>query len=1444
MKLAKRESLAKYILMMALLFSLACTKQEAPKLSDPIGDVRSVERDRSCSQVNYLNGLLEHGNVVSLFNCLAWDKQFAHLGKAISSINANDWNHLMLPLDSIFFSNRERRDRIFSLLKDLDSKEALDQLLQVVTALNDTNVFDQLSLVLKCATNPDSVDCINADYKLSNAEVFRLLDLFDYEPSTVDNITTIVDGLIATLVPVESKFIQFSKLVINNDDFKHWRVALVTSLAYATIKDGGVSQSELDYLINLLQSKLNNKPYLFSWINSDFTTLDEFKHILQFPLLRNETLVKRFKVLNTLLDEELICNNNDVPGNSFGVNFGNVLDVNLDYLVNNNFSQFIGNIVESQLLVASLNKICDNLAVHNKEISIYSILDQELQEEKIFHSLDVKHFLIDYNNFVKRKPAYELARFVTSEASKTVGSRYLVKMMSSSALEVILKFTEVVSSISSDLFDLTYSLAKGIPPETYIASSSLIDKSKFNLDVLLSISKVWMFFSFEQRNFLFNFLDRHVQDDAKMVELLRFYQQMLNEFKYLSRQFVDAYALNESQKAKSVSAFQNIFSAMSGESVLKDFTLFFSRDHVLKTISILTRGVEFKELTYSTLVGTDLSNYYADLGIRNYSISSSNQSTEHVLNCLESLTNQALDLNSLAYDLNQPCKEGSIPSIMIDSFKGLNYASKNFVPYFNYELMHESKEHNSHHFLFDYDGIFSQKIISNLLASLKKTDDILQQKYNKSLNSIIDFGYEYFNKQNKNTSLPSGCINCNSLLSSLDKVVILMGELAIKRRSYWSHKRSDILRKLLSQKLEPSLEYLIDNISSTTLDYGQWWKSDSGIQIRPHLPYNDCSNVLRRDIGIDPCPDTEVLQQSFDTIVNLFLRNNNKNENALYYFLRAIDPNTGLKIPFDRKDQENYYLSISELLKLAYETVDQSFMTADGILINKVKNPYQNVDEKDPVDREMTTAQRIEVVVRDIRFDNNFLGAHFMNAVSRAEDYDKVVNKKYKLLKFCALSLRTCGIFFNKDERRLVKNAITAYPSLLDISKHFGYGKFMKTLLQIVVASSSNVSGKASIIRIGDSDIPFIPFKSALNKHNGKILTELSFLSLFTNLGRVTHDRFGREGKAEFYKYLNSNEVKRISDYFLNNTSPLVMNQLMTKMLMTNNLVVDQAGKKLSDHLIEFIYSLNYQDQQIFENLVGNVLYVLSYLGNESSVGFNFQLSEGANARYAKNSVETIFEILNTVFKAWPKFNGLIDKTDALESMKAINNIFRFVRSKLDSNNVLSKRKYYQLLNEMFFLTNELVIEKGQIKFRKTILEKLVDYVRENDGAEKLIDATASMYNSIDALHYDGNAKSDKFFTGLSEYLDAFNLGLTSSEPFKDYVRLTVDPYIIRSAASQVGESNYHFDEIAGVVNFLATKDKEVSNFSKLVEFIFFDRREDYRKFLDSLTREVVIRKL
>ena len=95
-----------FISCLLILVSLSCIEQKTPEVkSDIIRTGSEQDRLKTCSQVNFIKGVLEHRNLLKLFVCTKWSTQYPSLFARIKKVRTQDWNHFFIPLDKHFFSN-------------------------------------------------------------------------------------------------------------------------------------------------------------------------------------------------------------------------------------------------------------------------------------------------------------------------------------------------------------------------------------------------------------------------------------------------------------------------------------------------------------------------------------------------------------------------------------------------------------------------------------------------------------------------------------------------------------------------------------------------------------------------------------------------------------------------------------------------------------------------------------------------------------------------------------------------------------------------------------------------------------------------------------------------------------------------------------------------------------------------------------------------------------------------------------------------------------------------------------------------------------------------------------------------------------------------------------------------------------------------------------------
>ena len=282
-------------------------------------------------------------------------------------------------------------------------------------------------------------------------------------------------------------------------------------------------------------------------------------------------------------------------------------------------------------------------------------------------------------------------------------------------------------------------------------------------------------------------------------------------------------------------------------------------------------------------------------------------------------------------------------------------------------------------------------------------------------------------------------------------------------------------------------EYLNDFVKNKS----QYYSDYNDVSQSEVNAYVNCDQYFSFWIGYDQCPEPTEISFRLKNITRLLLRKNQADRpNALKYAVDFVLPSQGIEIPFEAKVTRKSNLTVKELLELAVNVNDPQFQS-DGVFVNNQPIDFYFLDKSGKKKKSkylMTTSQRMETTVREVRFDLNYLGVSYMNSVVRADNYFDAVSDNYKLLKRCALYLRYCLRFFNKQEFLMVKNGIATYPALWDLDKYWGHGDLMQGLITTLVASSSAKAAKADVINWKGIRIPYVPSDSELKNITVKSL--------------------------------------------------------------------------------------------------------------------------------------------------------------------------------------------------------------------------------------------------------------------------------------------------------------------------------------------------------------------
>lgn len=219
----------------------------------------------------------------------------------------------------------------------------------------------------------------------------------------------------------------------------------------------------------------------------------------------------------------------------------------------------------------------------------------------------------------------------------------------------------------------------------------------------------------------------------------------------------------------------------------------------------------------------------------------------------------------------------------------------------------------------------------------------------------------------------------------------------------------------------------------------------------------------------------------------------------------------GETIYIGKKKKRKYESSLDSILKFLYYSTDEQYR----------KKVLVKEDGKTTT-RELLLSQRLELLIKEISFADNYYGAYFMNRIAQTNKYAREVKKLKKYVNILNSSdglLQKLGYFpSNSDERFF--NIKNTYDSLAEISENkFGDGEridgFVHALLHVVVGNSPMSTRKINPLKK--------PRKVNVEGHRGKLLALLSKKSMITKLGLLF-----RESCSDLQTCLKSKMVKNL----------------------------------------------------------------------------------------------------------------------------------------------------------------------------------------------------------------------------------------------------------------------------------------------------------------------------
>jgi hypothetical protein len=1417
-------------------FSLAvvsCTKQEPPRVSsDRERTQEEINRSKACERVNFVDNLLYRNNLSALFECTGWNKQFPDMYKSLNQVEPKYWNHIFAPISKEFFDTRERRDRVFKKIKNLDAKNGLDDLGKVITALSQTNFYDAINALFVCADNPDDKSCLTRKGRIATKqEILDFISLIDIDPNLFGYLSRVIKHLVQAIQGDSEEFRNEIKKFYHKRGFDKLRLRLTDYFADRIIE--GVSEEDRAFVAKLLFTKIKNTDQyvLEKWLKSDTLDSEKFHKLIAFSAIEKVDMIKDIMVIRNGFEEGLKCEYGEGEGQIVMDERQHVGQF-LDSLLNLGHVDFNNKILRQSSLILTAIPYCDVISKYSSEITY---IDGENIVTKT-HTLSFKDVLSQMAELMGDKDNFNLAQ-ILANASVSKDSPlpyYLMELMKGVIYQSLNELNKVILKNSENYYRILLPILKRMDPEVFPAGGaiSMITMGKKYEKSFKGVAKFWKFLNDSEKNFLFYFIDRHLDDDTNYVLLFDFYFKMLEELPEAIKSISSSWTKDFVSKEKTYQAIKNIVKNLSGKETLGDFNKFFSRDHMVKMIKVLTRGVVLDDTELGKF-DNQYSDNYVERSRKNpfdFVFSRSSLNINNIVNCAAAINSEQSDFYVLVRTLPDACKKAEKGEMAIKLFGWINYITQ------GYDHYNPNRAQSSQDSFLDPEGIFSPASSRSSIVLLTRIDRNFAPEGEKygGIDYLLDSLFNTFYKM----ANPSGEVS--GYYYEFEKMAIVLNEFNESSPSTALYRQSMFKKLTKKENFNQVHEYLA-SAASMFSEYGHWYNSNGEVgsiyDANEKQPEKyKCKNYHNLNIGGDPCPSTETIKKRVATLFDYFrIRNDKKTPTAIELLLKSAIADEGLFIPYEGDSQRAKRLSLHESFKMMYELSDRTDETnkkmvqflPDGVKPSKVE-PKEHLQE-------MTTVERVEVTIREINFDGSYLAAIYHNSVSRADDYNEAVGGTVKLFKTCH-KLHFCGKTFTKNEYRMAHNGIQSYNGLLESNTVYGYGDYMQSLLQILVGSSSKKSRKENML----ANLPKIPTKRQMRKHNGKIVYEVSAMSSFSNLGRILHDRVGRT-KEEFEAFLNNKEFKLFSNELLRGyESSEVEKEGMA--LMDNLLTIkNEKGELLHEIIVDYLDSLSYADLKFVERTVSKLLVVLSYVGSPEILYHDEKLTTEElyfKRRYAKNNFYSFFKTINKAIKLWPTIvkalpTGLNGKEfKLLEVLKSINNLLSFFQMKLSQKISPSENTYYKFINESFLVMNEALFYKTDQ--HDTGMDYSLNLMRDLGPNRRIQNAIKSIYAYFYQLHAK---RSGNAFIEFGENIKTLvNDQLLNMGSLKDYLQHTTRKETCLASTNKC-KKNVHFDEPAGLLGFslLPHENKTGTRLSVGMKNILVDDRDALSEMINDI---------
>jgi hypothetical protein len=415
---------------------------------------------------------------------------------------------------------------------------------------------------------------------------------------------------------------------------------------------------------------------------------------------------------------------------------------------------------------------------------------------------------------------------------------------------------------------------------------------------------------------------------------------------------------------------------------------------------------------------------------------------------------------------------------------------------------------------------------------------------------------------------------------------------------------------------------------------------------------------LKTTQGVEPCQDEIKKEEQWLHLLRILKRKNENGVSLIQELLNWLHPQGGLAVTTDKNESRKFKTNLDEVVRFLYDL--SSHKTKKSF--NFYKNGKSHVETG-------TTIERLEVLIRDIGFLNNFYGAYFKNTVSQANDYAKEIDQSKILLSLMKKSgpvFRVSGVF-PKETKEKLKNIRETYSSLAEVAKFYpqeeghlkSYSNFIQGLLSTIQ--------KSSLLKTQNFNPYKYPDEKIVEGHNGIFLTQVVQMSGLRQMANIL-----RTANNNSISFIHSSDFKQVNQYLIARHDLADIKKVAQSIL---DKYLDSPRGELNLFIHDLIYlssRLDAKDEQKVLEVLSKSLILLSSPDLENSqIKFLAGLFELIianwpelrvhvyNMNFSSNFITQMNQLLDRVLVSPRNFNSLVKDFSAFISLKELENVIR-----------------------------------------------------------------------------------------------------------------------------------------------------------------------------------------